>query len=215
MSDGTPAATRLVPAIPGLAVLDGRELRIAAGAGGAFVLIGGVDEYGNRTGEATLYWTDGDLPPRELAVVPLGPGIEYAVFVGDGRGAFLLGPELWYSDGTVAGTRQLRSFSQQGFAAAGLLLGGKLHFVSRQDGAFPSLSLAVSDGTPGGTQDYYEDPRWSAGGGPISLVIRRRRRLLLHRVPRRRRRPDLAQRRDGGRHRWWQWTWRTCSSRGS
>lgn len=142
VSDGTVAGTRLIADL----------VPAGSSAPTAFATLGGVVHFlaAQPNGDVALWRTDGSAAGtamiRGFAGVQLH-GANSEMIEVQGRLLFPLGPELWSSDGTTAGTQRL----QAGLSAIGdLHTAAGLGFFTATTPA-TGQELYVSDGTAAGT----------------------------------------------------------------
>jgi len=139
-SDGTVAGTAPIGPFPS----SGNPPRLFRAAGDRVFFL----SYDNSGGE--LWTVRGTAGPVRVKTFPAG-GTLTALAVAGSRAFFFHGSELWASDGTPAGTRQLHGFrSIPTFDAWIKPAAGRVYLLADDDGSH-GQQIWRSDGTPEGT----------------------------------------------------------------
>lgn len=183
VTDGTTAGTRLLPTFNGSDECIDIPPEIGTAGNLAFWLQCDIDNRGeiwrsDGTTAGTFPLTSGGMPSIPLPQAPAGalpeedPNYAFAsnVVYFQGCSPEPGGCTLWRTDGSVAGTREVKAGEQ---VTGGMIgLGNRLLFVAG-DGFFPK-TLAVTDGTPAGTvhlKDFELLPEhFAVAGGKVFFL---------------------------------------------
>ncbi|HYL06057.1 MAG TPA: ELWxxDGT repeat protein, partial [Thermoanaerobaculia bacterium] len=167
-TDGTPAGTSVIDRVGGNALSNVSNLRVVGGALYFFAFLGDWGLFrsdGTAQGTVAVQSLSGNPAPDWLT--PFGNGLAYAA--GDSAGVY--GQELWFTDGTAAGTRMIKDVlpGSGDSKPRGLTVASGRLFFTADDGVH-GAELWTSDGTAAGTHMVQDVNPGTASSTPSAMT---------------------------------------------